>query len=214
MSATEVDFLPAEDRAGRPIIRPRIHHFGMATTRFEEMLTWYRDVLGLEVVARVSNPIPNMAFVTSDEHHHRGGFFGPPQLKDNPDRLEYSRIQHLAWEYEDIDQLLESWDRIKNLGIEPRSCWAHGGNGISFAFYYKDPDNNTVELTTQGYEDLREGLAGARSPEFAKNPNGTAVDPAKLREARANGVSLNELRARAVAGEYRPEVDPHPLSTW
>lgn len=212
MPATDFDILPAEDRAGRQIIRPTIHHFGIATTQPEKMIAWYRDVLGLEVVARCSTPLPSMAFVTSDEHHHRGGFFSPPQLKDNPDRLDYSRVQHLAWEYDDIDQLLESWDRIRELGIEPVACWCH--NGASFAFYYKDPDNNTVELTAQAHESLRDGLARVRDPEWATNPNGQAVDPRKLVEARASGVSLDELRERSVAREYEPDVAPPPLATW
>ncbi len=214
MSVTDLDILPGEDRAGRRIIRPTIHHFGIATTRHEEMLAWYRDVLGLEIVAPLPaiEPLPRMTFVTSDEHHHRGGFITTSQLKDNPDRLDYSRVQHLAWEYEDIDQLLESWERIHELGIEPVACWCH--NGSSFAFYYKDPDRNTVELTAPAHESLRAGLARVLSAEWATNPNGQAVDPRKLIEARSRGVGLDELRERAIANEYKPDVPPHPLAVW
>jgi catechol 2,3-dioxygenase-like lactoylglutathione lyase family enzyme len=211
MSTTQADFLPVTDRAGRHVIRPLIHHFGIATTRNEEMVAWYRDVLGLEIVAEPGNPLPKMTFVTSDDHHHRGGFFSPPTLKDNPERLDYSRIQHIAWEYADVDQLLESWERILTLGIEPVSAWCHS---FSFAIYYKDPDNNTVELGAQAFEVVRDGLAYARTPEWSKNPNGWSIDPGKLKQARAQGVGLDELRTRAMAGEYRPEVEPSPMTTW
>ena len=58
-------------------IKPALHHFGIATTRHEEMIAWYRDVLGMEIVGRTTDPLPTMAFVTNDNHHHRGGSTAP-----------------------------------------------------------------------------------------------------------------------------------------
>jgi catechol 2,3-dioxygenase-like lactoylglutathione lyase family enzyme len=188
-----------------------MHHFGIATTRREEMVQWYRDVLGMEVVANPGQPVPFMTFVTNDNHHHRGGFFQTPNLVDDPDRLEQSRVQHMAWEYEDIDQMLESWERIKNLGIEPVACWCHY---VSFSFYYKDPDRNTVELTCQGFDTIEKGVEYARTPEWEANPNGTSIDPAKLLQARKDGVGLDELRERSKAGDYKPQPEPPWTAAW
>src|SRR5271155_2037351 len=95
-----------EDRAGRTIVAPALHHFGIATTRPEEMIDWYRDVLGLQIVAQTTNPLPKMTFVTNDHHHHRGGFFSPPDLEEDGAKPSHARIQHLAWEYQSLDELL------------------------------------------------------------------------------------------------------------
>jgi hypothetical protein len=48
------------------------------------------------------------------------------------------------------------------------------------------------------------------SGEFARNPIGVPVDPAKLIEARAQGASREELHRRAYAGEFLPAepIDP------
>jgi len=192
-------------------ITPVLHHFGIATTRPDEMIAWYRDVLGMEIVARTSDPLPSMTFVTNDDHHHRGGFFAPPTVSDDPDKLAHARVQHLAWEYEDLDDLLASWQRIAALGIEPVSSWCHGP---SFAFYYKDPDNNTIELLADAYGDHARSYAHTQQPEWIAKPNGVAVDPYKVLAARAAGATLDELRERGLAGEYAPAVQPHPLSTW
>lgn len=196
---------------GNTVATPALHHWGTATTRHEEMIEWYRDVLGLEIVAQTSDPLPKMTFVANDEHHHRGGFFSPPGLEDDPDRLAQSRIQHLAWEYDSIETLLETWQRLVSLGIEPVSCCCHGP---SFAFYYKDPDRNTVELLTDAYADHARSFEHTTRPEWRAKPNGVAVDPQALIDATAAGVSLDELRENGLAGRYLPAVEPSPMSTW
>ncbi len=210
MSDTATQSLAA-DASGRPILRPVLHHFGIATTRNAEMAEWYHNVLGMEIVAQTNDPLPQMTFVTNDTHHHRGGFFSPPMLSDDPEKLAHTRVQHLAWEYPSLDELLESWDRIQALGIEPASCWCHGP---SFAFYYKDPDNNTVEILADAYGDYGKSYDHTKLPEWRAKPNGTAVDPAKLLEARNAGASLDELRVGGLAGDFLPEVEPSPMSTW
>src|SRR5262249_44896503 len=151
--------------------------------------------------------------VSNDNHHHRGGFFTPPGQEDNPppERLKRTRIQHMAWEFENIDDFLESYDRIRNLGIEPVACWCHY---VSFSMYYKDPDGNTCELTPQGFTDVAKGVEYARSPAWAANPNGTLFDPPKLAVARSEGAELDDLRERAFAGEFKPDVEPEWTAAW
>jgi catechol 2,3-dioxygenase len=211
MATSVSDFLPETDRKGQRIIRPKLHHWGIATTRNEEMENWYRDVLGYEVVARPGSPLRTMTFVSNDLNHHGGSYLSPPTVSDDPERLFHTRIQHLAWEYEDIDQMLESWQRIRNLGIEPVSCWCHS---VSWSFYYKDPDLNTVELNTQAFATLEEGLEYALTDRWAENANGFQVDPEKLIAARKEGVGLDELRERSINKEYEPEELVDPLSGW
>jgi len=38
--------------------------------------------------------------------------------------------------------------------------------------YYRDPDNNQVELVIDNFDDVRDGRASMQSPDFAKTPIG------------------------------------------
>src|SRR5258707_273603 len=99
---------------GRPIIVPHWHHFGMGTTRLQEMMEWYGNVFGFQLVAEaMKNPdaAPMMNFLTNDLAHHRGVFTAAPNLQDETleEKRGHIRIQHMAWEYSTIDDLLETW---------------------------------------------------------------------------------------------------------
>src|SRR5439155_11534000 len=142
--------------ADNGIIKPRLHHWGMRTMKIDEMVDWYSKVAGFEIVLSAiqtdgsGETPPQAAYVTNDAEHHRGGFFKLPMFKDHPERNLMPGVNHLAFEYDSIDDLLASWERLKGEGIEPVLCTDHGP---TFAFYYKDPENNTVELCTDAWED-------------------------------------------------------------
>ena len=59
--------------------------------------------------------------------------------------------------------------------------------------YYRDPDNNQVELLVDNYEDVRDGKAYMRSPAFAKNPIGVEYDPEDFVTRFNAGASEKEL---------------------
>ena len=186
------------------VIKPRLHHWGMRTTKLDEMVEWYGKVVGLEVVLSSAQPVP-VAFVTNDEQHHRGGFFRFPGVVDHPQRGSMPGVNHLAWEYDTLGDLLDSWQRLKDMGIEPVLSTDHGP---SFALYYKDPENNTVELLCAAYDDLAKVREHMQRPDMVQNPMGRPVDPAKLIAAREQGLSLAEIHERALAGEYVPAGPP------
>jgi catechol 2,3-dioxygenase len=98
--------------------------------------------------------------------------------------------------------------RLKGLGIEPVLSTDHGA---TTSFYYEDPDRNSVELTVDNFGDWEKSSEYMRtSPEFVANPMGTYVDPERMIEARAAGMSVDELHKRAYAGVFPPSgpVDP------
>jgi catechol 2,3-dioxygenase len=183
------------------IIRPKLHHWGMRTAKFQEMVDWYSTVVGFETVLSSDSPA-QVAFVTNDEQHHRGGFFSPPGVTDNPGRGTMPGVNHLAWEYDTLDDLLATWSRLDEQGIRAVLTTDHGP---SFSFYYKDPENNTVELTCLAYDDLAKVKERLRSPENIRNPMGQPVTPEQLIAAREQGSSLAEIHERALAGDYVPE---------
>ena len=52
-------------------------------------------------------------------------------------------MHHSAFEYASFDELNASYLRLREAGIEPGLCLDHG---MTFSYYYADPDGNHVEL--------------------------------------------------------------------
>jgi catechol-2,3-dioxygenase len=193
------------DDNGVRVVGPTIHHCGYQTPRKAEMLRWYRNVLGQYPTLEVVPPqgVWDTSWTTNDENHHRMGFVAVPGLKMEIDQKSPG-LQHLAWEYASVDDLLESWERMKKLGIEPQFAVNHL---ITFAFYYRDPDGNLVELLADAWDDHDKSRdCWMNDPRAAANPPGIPVDPGKLLEARRNGISLDDLRERSYLGEFSPDA--------
>jgi catechol 2,3-dioxygenase len=199
-------------------IRPTLHHFGLITANLEPMKEWYARVLGMTTNHETPAPdgaaaLPPMraCWVTNDGANHRIGIIALPGLTDDPERSRRHRLQHVAFELPTVDDLLATYSRLKSLGIEPVLTADHGA---STAFYYEDPDRNSVELTVDNFGDWERSSEYMRtSPQFAANPMGTYVDPEKLIAARAAGTSVGELHRRGYAGEFPPSkaMDPTVL---
>jgi catechol-2,3-dioxygenase len=210
MAQTQAHTPPAKT-SRRQVICPALHHTGALTNRVEEMADWYATVLGMRVTLRSGNSGGvgvGSVYVTNDDAHHRHGFQNPPWgIVGDPDEVrKYSRIGHYAWEYAGLGDLLISWERLKEEhGIEPLGCVDHG---VSFAFYYKDPDDNTVELLADAYGDREESLRHMGDESMIANPMGKWVDPARLLGEHRTGVPLAELHERAMAGEFEPAMIP------
>jgi catechol 2,3-dioxygenase len=200
------------------IVHPTLHHFGLTTANLEPMVDWYAKVLGMAPNHRSSTPAGpqtnvglRAAWVTNDRANHRVAIMALPGLKDDPQRSQHHRLQHVAFELPTIDDLLATFARLKGLGIEPVLTADHGA---STAFYYEDPDRNSVELTIDNFGDWEKSSEFMRSsPEFAANPMGAYVDPEKMIAARSAGMTVDELHQRAYAGEFPPSkpMDPSAL---
>src|SRR5271156_6423486 len=120
MANTIIAFDELVDDNGTHIIAPTLHHLGMQTSRVEEMLAWYRAVLGQQVTLEAvppAVPVPGK-WTSNDWAHHRMGFFDVPGVRDRFDNTAPGP-NHVAWEFDSVDDLLESVMRIKALGIVP-----------------------------------------------------------------------------------------------
>ena len=73
--------------------------------------------------------------------------------------------------------MLSTYRRLKAAGITPHWPINHG---VTTSMYYRDPDNNQVELQIDNFATDAEGKAFMRSAAFAKNPIGTEFDPEAL----------------------------------
>ena len=191
------------------IIHPTLHHFGVETRHLEKMVEWYARVVGMVTICSTSNALGSeagvslsAAFVSNDRANHRMAIFSTPELKEDTDKHAHAKLQHVAFEYATIDELLNTYTRLKGLVIEPVLTADHGP---TIAFYYEDPDGNIVELFVDNFGDWDKSREYVRtSPEFHKNSLGTLVDADKLVAARQAGMSLAELHRRAYAGEFPP----------
>ena len=191
------------------IIHPKLQHYGLITANLDTMIDWYRKVLGMTinhrsvVPASAQNrpPFSAMAFVSNDEVNHRIVFFEMRKAVES-DRRQ-GPLQHVAFEYETFDDLLGSYARLKDLGIQP--VWA-ADHGVGTAFYYEDPDRNIVELNVNNY-----GNEWTATEHLKTSPPMLAqVDPDKMLAARKAGASPWELHKRASVGELAPATPHHP----
>ncbi len=187
------------------IVRPTLHHINLKTLHLPEMIDWYAAVLGMQIQYQFSGG----AWLTNDEANHRLALLISPALRDDPEKFKHTGFHHSAFEYATMEDLLDTYVRLKALGILPHACLDHG---MTCSFYYEDPDGNSVELQTDNFGDWQQSSEWMRtSPLFASNPIGTPIDPAQMVAAREAGASWEELHRRAYAGEFKPdgELDLH-----
>lgn len=172
----------------RPI---KLAHLLYATRRFDEMVAWYRDVLE----ARVVQQDPVLAFLTYDDEHHRIAIANLDALNpgdDSPDDRGTIGVNHVAFTYAGAGDLLETYKRLKQAGIEPYWPVHHG---MTLSLYYRDPDSNRLELQvdTCSAEDAEAYMA---TPAFAENPIGVAFDPDRLLARHEEGADEEALLRR------------------
>lgn len=181
------------------IIHPKLQHFGLNTSNIDAMLDWYRKVLGMTVNHRARalggarSPWSNVAFVSNDEVNHRLSIF--ESAREAGHTPGEGRLQHVAFAYRSLDDLLGTYLRLKGLGILPVMS---ADQGVQMAIYYMDPDQNRIELNVSNFDDEWTATECIRNTE----PTFAMFDPEKLVAARKAGATAWELHQRAVAGEF------------
>ena len=193
------------------IVHPKLQHYGLTTANLDVMIDWYRKVLGMTVNHRASlppmaqgrAPFSSFAFVGNDEVHHRIVFFETPDAMVDPDKLRHVRVQHVAFEYQTLDDLLGTYARLKGLGILPVMAV---DEGLQTAIYYADPEQNSVELNVNNYGNEWTATEHMRSaPPIGDRPRRSQIDLDKMIAARKAGASPWELHERASAGQFAPD---------
>jgi hypothetical protein len=61
-----------------------------------------------------------------NEVNHRIVFFQISRLAADPDKSRHTRVQHVAFEYRTLDDLLGTYVRLKGLGIMPVFAFDEG----------------------------------------------------------------------------------------
>jgi catechol 2,3-dioxygenase-like lactoylglutathione lyase family enzyme len=178
----------------------QLAHVLYRTRRFSEMLEWYQAVFG----ATVQYQNEALAFLTFDDEHHRFGFADLEVIRpDGADKDARGAIgvDHVAWEYSSLTDLLNNFADLKAKGIEPYWCVNHG---MSASLYYSDPDGNQMEFTVDCFPSKAEATAYFRGDAIGANPVGVEYDPETWLERLRAGAPEAEL----LAVDRRAEASP------
>ena len=184
----------------------KLAHVVYMTRRYEEMLAWYKEVF--EATAQYENPA--FAFLTYDDEHHRFAFANldvlKPGGKSADDRGEIG-VNHVAYTYGSVGDLLDTYARLKRAGITPYWPVHHG---TTLSLYYTDPDGNRMEFQVD-CGTVQEATALMRTPAYAANPVGVMYDPDALLARFEAGEQEASLLAQP-AGSPSPIPAAHGMS--
>ena len=162
----------------------QLAHIVRRTSRFEAMLEWYQTVLAAQVV----HSDGTLAFLSYDDEHHRLALIQIPGLMARDP--EAAGTDHVAYAYRDLGELLATYRRLKDHAILPHWPINHG---VTTSMYYRDPDNNRVELQIDNFATVAELDGYFQSPAFAANPVGVTYDPEQLARDYEAGVPIADL---------------------
>lgn len=171
---------------------PRLSEVVLRTSRYDEMKTWYQQVLGVTPFfehtpadwharrEQLSERLPTelrLCFMRIASGYPYGqivALFDYPGLA--PDERA-SGLHHIQLRHAGIEALFVRYERLVSVGIRPYRSFNHGP---STSFYYLDVDGNMVELSSSNFPEEAGYLAFMKSPAYAANPVGFAVDPDAL----------------------------------
>jgi catechol-2,3-dioxygenase len=165
----------------------KLEHAVLRTTQLDPMVEWYKTVLEAEIT--FANKM--IAFLSYDEQNHRIAIVARPGTV--PRLPNSAGLDHLAFTYADLGELIATYERLKALEIIPVRSADHGS---STSMYYADPDGNQIELKVDTFGTPEEQHAWMRSTEFAANPIGSPFDPDQLAaQSRARLLPSGALRS-------------------
>lgn len=118
----------------------QLTHFGLHANDLKGMVDFYTRVMGFVISDTGKSSAGNeIFFMTQDPdcHHQFVLFDGRP--KDLP----FNPVNQISFRLDSIDTLKAYRKRLAEEGIQPMRVTDHGN---AWAFYFKDPEGNPVEM--------------------------------------------------------------------
>ncbi|WP_416985968.1 VOC family protein [Streptomyces sp. T028] len=181
---------------------PKFAHVVLQTSQLAEMRDWYCTVLDAHVVFEGHG----LCFMTFDEEHHRIALLGAPVPLERKTPTT-AAMHHTAYTFDNLDDLLDRYESLKEKGIEPKVPIQHG---VTTSLYYQDPDGNFAELQIDNFATADEATAYMHGAEYGADPVGVSFEPELMARARQEGTAPEELITRAWALKTSPDL-PNPL---
>ncbi|KAH8746525.1 Glyoxalase/Bleomycin resistance protein/Dihydroxybiphenyl dioxygenase [Diaporthe sp. PMI_573] len=145
----------------------KLAHVVLRTANFVPMVNFYKTFLG----AHASYETDQMSFLTYDEEHHRIAIVAVPGI--TPRNPTASGMDHIAFTYSTLHDLLTSWRQRRDVGVVLILCVNHGP---TVSIYYEDLDGNRIEIQIDTFKTMEEATEFMKTSEFAKNPLGSEFD--------------------------------------
>jgi len=165
----------------------RFCHVVYRTYRFEQMTDWY--IRALE--AHVQHQGKDIVFLTYDDEHHRVAIArlkgGEAEAKAREGGPRF--VAHVAYAWKNLDELLDTYKRLKRQGILPVRPTRHG---LTLSMYYADPDGNGLEFQIDLLNE-KEASEYMLTDEFGNNPSGEHFDPDELVARYEAGEAVDDL---------------------
>ncbi|MFZ0230113.1 MAG: VOC family protein [Mycobacterium sp.] len=168
---------------------PKFAHVVFQTSQPNRMRDWYCAVLDGHVVYQDQA----LCFITYDAEHHRVALMTLP-VEAQPKHSTTACAHHVAYTFENLDELLDRYVLLRDQETIPAVCIAHG---VTTSMYYQDPDGNFVEMQIDNFATPADATNYMRGPEYAGDSVGPAFDPEAMLAARRSGTRVEELTDRA-----------------
>lgn len=146
-------------------------HVVLRSPNFKASVAFYKAFFG----GRASYENKFISFITYDHEHHRIAIANVPH--STPNDRKAAGLEHIAFTYDSLEDLLVAYKQRKAIGMEPIWCTNHG---VTLSMYYQDPDGNQLETQVDVFDTVEETNAFMDSEEFAENPIGVDFDPEEI----------------------------------
>ena len=177
------------------------HHIAFKTTNYENMVNFYKNLFGCEPLYQSDL----ITFLAYDDEHHRIAIANTSDVLNNLNFIQkivmklkiflnknipsIEGLDHISYRINPIEKWFDFYFRAKERGLSP--LWTVNHGWIS-GIYYRDPDNNLVEVFFEHFssaEEFKENI----SPDFEDEPIGTNMDIEVLYEMFKSGAGFSEL---------------------
>ena len=192
-------------RSAQPSSSLKISETILKTGRLDEMKAWYKTVLGVEPFFEHAPPKDTtpldlggqtrasdlrMCFFrlsTDYPYVQTIGIFEEPGTELSPVKGACG-LHHMQLMTSGLDELCAKYEGLHGHGMHPHRSADHGP---MTSFYYRDPDGNNVEITSQNFPTLDAMVEFMASDAFKANPSGKEIDPDAFVAARRQPMDLS-----------------------
>ena len=164
------------------------------TMKFEPMKAWYQRLFGGMEPATDVDAEKKLSFLPEVDRicffriHFQYPYTQVLGLFEVRDLVKSAKpvpgLDHMQFREASLANLFSRYEMLKLAGVMPFSTYNHGP---ATSFYYRDPDDNVMELSAVNFATEREYLAFFQSEEFKKNIEGFPVNADEVIRAYRRG---------------------------